>query len=68
MVIDDRDILSHPGMDLNLKQLMKIKGDIERFNRKVSSPGYKFQNTIKPCPDALININKMIEIKTKGWK
>lgn len=63
MILTDQQILGHPAMELSLKQLMKIKGDIERFNRKVSSPGYKFQNTIKPCPDALININKMIEIK-----
>ena len=48
--------------DLTLKQLYKEREKIIEFNKKLSAPGYKFKNSIKPhyprYLDALIETKK----------
>jgi CRISPR/Cas system-associated protein Cas5 (RAMP superfamily) len=54
------DITQHPGYDLTLKQLEKEKAQIIEFNKKLSKPGYKFKDSIKPnYPKYLDQLIKM---------
>lgn len=60
------NITQHPGSDLSLKQLEKEKAQIIEFNKKISKPGYKFKDSIKPNYPKYLD--PLIKMKTEELK